>query len=163
MRLGLALLAAAALLLAACGGDRAGGKRLTKAELIKRGDAICTKYRARNQALNKEAPAKNPTDPSATDAQILKSGPVLRKLADNVRGARAEFAQLRPPSGVESDWGNTLDDLDLIAARLDAAANAAERVDRQRIVNEYGEILRLNRRVSAFESDYGFHVCGRTS
>lgn len=146
-----------------CGGGGGGGKRLTKGELIARGDAICSKYRAKNQELNKDAPAKNPTDPSATDQQVRQSAPVLRNLADNVRAARGEFAGLKPPSGVESDWQNTLDDLDQIASRLDDAADAASDLDRQKVVNEYGDILRLNRRVSAFETDYGFKVCGRTS
>lgn len=156
------LVAALALVVASCGGG-SGGKRLSKAELITRGDAICTKYRAKNQALNREAPARNPTDPQATDEQVRKSGPVLEKLADNIRAARGELAKLEPPRDVESDWDNTLDDLDQIASGLDDAAAAAKRVDRQRVVNDYGEIQRLNRRVVAFEKDYGFRVCGRTS
>jgi acyl-CoA reductase-like NAD-dependent aldehyde dehydrogenase len=150
-----AVLAVAA---AGCGGG--GGEPLSKQELIKRGDAICTKYRKKNQQLNDEAPAKNPTDPSATDAQVKASAPILEKLADNLRAARDEFAALEPPADVESDWQNTLDDIDHLASKLDDAAAAARQLDRQRVVNEYGEILRLNRRISTFEADYGFKVCG---
>jgi hypothetical protein len=148
--------------LAGCGGG-GGGARLSKGELITRGDAICDKYRAKNEALNREAPARNPTDPQATDEQVKKSGPILEKLSDNVRAARGEFADLRPPADVESDWKNTLDDLDQIADKLHSAAVAAVELDRQRVVNEYSDILRLNKRVSSFEKDYGFRVCGRTS
>jgi len=129
-------------------------------ELIKRGDAICTKFRKKNQALNKNAPAKNPTDPSATDEQVKASAPILEKLADNLRAARNEFAKLKPPADTQNDWQNTLDDLDQLASKLDDAAAAARNLDRQRVVNEYSDILRLNRRVSTFETDYGFKVCG---
>jgi hypothetical protein len=162
LRLGLVLLAAAALLLAACGGGGGGGKPLTRSDLIKRGDAVCTKYRAKNKALQKNAPAKSPTDPSASDEDVRKSSPILASLADNVRGARGEFAQLRPPKDIAGDWRNTLEDLDLLAKKLDDAADAAKSVDRQRVVNDYAEALRLNSRVSNFESGYGFQVCGKS-
>ncbi len=162
MRRALLFTALAAVVLAGCSGG-GGGARLSKAELITRGDAICTKYRAKNEALNRDAPARNPTDPQATDEQVKKSGPILEKLSDNVRAARGEFADLHPPADVESDWRNTLDDLDQIADKLHAVAVAAVKLDRQRVVNEYADILRLNNRVSSFEKDYGFRVCGRTS
>ncbi len=154
----LPVLAAAAIAAAGCGGG--GGTPLSKSEFITRGDAICTKYRTKNQALNKQAPAKNPTDPSASDEQVKASAPILRKLSDNVSGARGEFSDLDPPDQVKNDWENTLDDLDQIAADLDDAADAAQAVDRQKVVNVYADILRLNRRVSSFEKDYGFTVCG---
>jgi hypothetical protein len=160
VRLGLVSLAAVALVLTACGGG--GGKRLTRPEFIKRGDAVCTKYRAKNKALQKNAPAKSPTDPSASDEDVRKSGPILASLADNVRGARSEFALLDPPKDVAGDWRNTLEDLDLLATKLDDAADAAKSVDRQRVVNDYAEALRLNSRVSNFESGYGFQVCGKS-
>jgi len=145
---------------AGCGGGSSNGPRLTRSELIAQGDAICTKYRNKNQELNKNAPAKTPTDPSATDAQVKASAPILEQLADNLRSARGEFAKLNPPADVESDWNNTLDDLDQLAGRLDTAAGSARAVDRQRVVNEYDGILRLNHRISTFEQDYGFKVCG---
>jgi len=154
---------AAVLAVAGCGGDDSGGTRLTKPELITRGDAICSKYRAKNEALNKEAPAKNPTDPSASDDEVRKAAPVLRKLADNLRDARGEFSRLTPPAEVESDWQNTLDDQDQLASKLDDAADAASALDRQRVVEEFGEILRLNRRINTFEVDYGFRVCGKSA
>jgi hypothetical protein len=150
--------AALAVTVAGCGGG--GGTPLTKDEFIKRGDAVCTKYRQKNQDLNKSAPAKDPTDPSATDEQVKASAPILRKLGANVRAARGEFDKLNPPADTKSDWQNTLDDLDQIASKLDDAAGAAEQVDRQKVVNTYADILRLNRRVSNFETDYGFKVCG---
>lgn len=158
MKIGLALLVLAASLLAGCGGGSA--PRLSKAAFIKRGDAICAKYRAKNQQLNKDAPAKNPTDPSATDEQVKASAPILEKLAENLRGARGEFSKLNPPAEVETDWKNTLDDIDQLAGQLDRAAKSARAVDRQRVVNEYNGILRLNHRISTFEQDYGFTVCG---
>jgi hypothetical protein len=157
----LAVAATVAFLGASCGGG--GGKRLTRGQLIEQGDVICTKYRTKNQALNENAPAKNPTDPSATDAQVKASAPILEQLADNVRGARGEFSKLNPPRELGSDWDNTLDDLDALATRLDLAADAAKALDRQKVVNEFGEILRLNRRVNQFEVDYGFRVCGKNS
>ena len=152
----LAVLAAAA---AGCGGS-SNGPRLTRAELIAKGDAICTKYKKKNQELNKNAPAKTPNDPSATDAQVKAAAPILEQLADNLRAAHGEFAKLNPPADVESDWNNTLDDLDQLATKLDTAAQSAQALDRQRVVNEYGGILRLNHRISTFEQDYGFKVCG---
>ena len=154
----LPVLAAAAIAAAGCGGG--GGTPLSKSEFITRGDAICTKYRTKNQALNKQAPAKNPTDPSASDEQVKASAPILRKLSDNVSGARGEFSDLDPPDQVifffsktllrrvrrqnlraargrvreaepsrrwKSDWENTLDDLDQIAADLDDAAEPRRR------------------------------------
>ena len=159
---GLAMVAAAALAAAGCGGDE-GGEPLSKQEFIALGDAICTKYRDKNQELSKKAPAKNPTDPSATDSQVKASAPVLEQLADNLRSARAEFEELNPPADAQSDWDNTLEDLDQIASQLDGAAAAARQVDRQKVVNLYADILRLNRRVSTFEVDYGFKVCGTSA
>ena len=91
------------------------------------------------------------------------SAPILEKLADNLRSARSEFSDLRAPADVKTDWQNTLDDLDQLASKLDDAAKAARSLDRQRVVNEYSGILRLNHRVSTFETDYGFQVCGATS
>jgi hypothetical protein len=152
--------AAVAVAVAGCGGGGGSGTPLTKEEFITRGDAVCTKYRKKNQELNKSAPAKAPTDPSATDQQVKASAPLLRELADNLRAARGEFEKLNPPADTKSDWENTLDDLDQIAAKLDDAAGAAEEVDRQKVVNLYADIFRLNRRVTSFETDYGFKVCG---
>ena len=154
-------MAAAALAAAGCGGG--GSAPLSKEEFITRGDAICTKYREKNQELSKQAPAKNPTDPSATDEQVKASASTLEKLADNLRAARNEFEELNPPADAKSDWDNTLDDLDLIASQLDNAAGAARELDRQKVVNLYADILRLNRRVSNFEVDYGFKVCGTSA
>jgi hypothetical protein len=151
----LPVLAAGAVAVAGCGGG-GGGTPLSKSEFIKRGDAICTKYGKKNRAL----PRTNPTNPSATDAQVKAAAPVLTQLADNVRSARSEFAKLNPPADVKSDWDNTLDDLDQIASKLDSASNAAREVDRQRVVDEYSEISRLSTRVSTFETGYGFTVCG---
>lgn len=148
-----------AVAVAGCGGGGS-GTPLTKDEFITRGDAVCTKYRTKNQELNKTAPAKAPTDPSATDQQVKASAPLLRELADNLRAARGEFENLNPPADTKSDWQNTMDDLDQIAAKLDDAAGAAEEVDRQKVVNLYADIFRLNRRVTSFETDYGFKVCG---
>ena len=142
---------------------RGGGEPLSKQELIKRGDAICTKYRKKNQALNEDAPAKNPTDPSATDEQVKASAPILEQLADNLRAAHKEFAALTPPTDTANDWENTLEDLDQLASKLDTAATAARTLDRQGVVNEYADILRLNHRVSTFEMDYGFQVCGASA
>jgi hypothetical protein len=160
MRTAISVLAVLAGVAAGCGSGGGGGKPLSKAELITRGDAICTKYRNKNKELSKNAPAKNPTDPSATDAQVKASAPILEKLADNLRSARSEFSALQAPSDVATDWQNTLDDLDQLASKLDDAAKSARSLDRQRVVNEYSDILRLNHRVSTFETDYGFKVCG---
>jgi hypothetical protein len=150
--------AAVAVAVAGCGGG--GGTPLTKAEFITQGDAVCAKYRTKNQDLQKQAPAKAPTDPSATDEQVKASAPILTKLADNLRAARGEFDKLNPPADTKNDWQNTLDDLDQIASKLDDASAAAQEVDRQKVVNVYADIFRLNRRVSSFETDYGFKVCG---
>lgn len=158
MRRAVPVVALVAVAAAGCGGG--GATPLTKAEFVKRGDAICSKYRAKNEALNKTAPARNPTDPSATDAQVKASAPIVRQLASNLRAARSEFAKLNPPRGVATDWRNTLDDLDQLASELDDAAQAASSLDRQRVVNLYTDILRLNHRVDTFEQDYGFKVCG---
>jgi hypothetical protein len=149
----------AAVTAAGCGGG-GGSAPLSKAEFIKRGDAICSKYREKNQQLNAKAPVKNPTDPSATDAQVKAAGSILATLADNLRAARGEFSKLTPPSDVENDWNNTLDDIDQLASKLDNAGSAARALDRQRVVNEYNGILLLNHRISTFEIDYGFKVCG---
>jgi hypothetical protein len=159
MRFALVAVGVVALVAAGCGGG-GGGKRLSKSEFIKRGDTVCTKYRKRNQALNKDAPAKNPTDPSATDAEVKASAPILQTLAKNLRSARGELGDLDPPADVAADWTNTLGDIDILASKLDSAASAARALDRQRVVNEYSEILRLNHRISTFEQDYGFTVCG---
>ena len=161
MKWALPVVALAAVAVAGCGGGGGGGGTpLSKAEFIKRGDAICAKYRAKNEKLQAKAPVKSPTDPSATDEQVKASGPILATLAANLRAAHGEFTQLTPPTDIANDWNNTLDDIDQLASKLDTAAGAAKRVDRQRVVNEYNGILLLNHRISTFETDYGFKVCG---
>jgi hypothetical protein len=157
------LFAPAAAALAAAAGCGSAGGALSKAEFIKRGDAVCSKYKEKNQELSRKAPARNPTDPRATDEDVRKTGPILSALAENVRGARGELSELHAPKAVANDWKNTLDDLDQVASQLDDAAGATQKLDRQRIAGDYTEILRLNRRISGFESDYGFKVCGNTS
>ena len=143
----------------ACGGGGS-GKRLTKAELIEHGDAICTGYRKKNVALQRRAPRQAPTDPTASDATVRKSGPILAQLADNLRGARDDLSGLNPPKSVEARWKKLMGQYGEIASNLDDAAEAAAEVDRQALINAYQRALRVNSALQAFEVDYGFQVCG---
>jgi hypothetical protein len=157
------LLAAGIVLVAGCGGSGAApGKRLTKAELISRADAICTQTQRKNEELRTKAPAQSPVDPSASDETVRKSGPILQELSENVREVRHRFADLPPPKSVETRWEQTLDDLDTLADDLHDAAEAAAGADRQGVVNAYSTALRVNQRVAVFEKTYGFRVCGKS-
>jgi len=151
--------AAAALFATGCG-NGGGGKPLTRAQLIKRGDTICTKYRRKNIALQKRAPSQSPTDPLASDQTVRKAGPILAQLADNLRGARDELSRLKPPKAVEGRWKKTMGQYGVIASNLDDAANAAAAVDRQAVVNSYSKALKVNSVLQGFEVGYGFQVCG---
>lgn len=152
-------MAAAALVTAGCGGGGS-SKLLTRVQLIKRGDAICTKYRQKNIALQKRAPSQSPTDPRASDQTVRKAGPILAQLADNLRGARDELSRLKPPKSVEGRWKKTMGQYGVIASNLDDAANAAVAVDRQAVVNSYSKALKVNTVLQGFEVGYGFKVCG---
>jgi hypothetical protein len=162
VRWALIAVALAALAASACGGG-AGGKRLTRAQLIKRGDAICTRYRQKNIALQKRAPRQSPTDPLASDATVRKAGPILAQLADNLRGARNELSGLKPPKAIEARWKTTMGQYGEIASDLDDAAKAAAAVDRQAVVNSYSRALKANSSLQNWEVGYGFQVCGHAS
>ena len=142
---------------AAYGVSKAGVRMFTK----------CLALELARHGITVNAVAPGPIDTPMlgpeSDQQVRGSAPVLRKVADNVRGAKKEFGELTPPSDIESDWNNTLDDLGSIAKNLDDAADAASKLDRQRVINDFGEILRLNRRVNQFERDYGFRSCGQSA
>lgn len=160
MSKGLLLVAAVLLGVAACGG---GSKRLTKAELVSRGDAICTTLHQKNVALQRRAPQTSPTDPRATDAEVKRAGPILVQLAANLRDTRDELAQLKPPAAVEARWRDAMKQYGVIASSLAAAGRAATRVDRQGVVTAYQRALRDNSSLQGFERMYGFHVCGQAS
>jgi hypothetical protein len=153
------LLALVLAAVAGCGGGPE-GKPLTKAELIRRGDAVCAKARQKGRELRRKAPARSPVDPMASDETVRRAAPVLQQLSDNVRDARSGLAALKPPRQIEKRWSQMLDDLDAVAGKLHDTAEAAAGVDRQGVVDRYSEALRLNRKVSRFETSYGFQVCG---
>ncbi len=153
------LLALSLAAVAGCGGGPE-GKPLTKTELIRRGDAICAKARQKGEELRRKAPAQSPVDPTASDETVRRAGPVLQQLSDNVGDVRSGLAALNPPRQVEKRWSRMLEDLDAVADKLHGTAEAAAGVDRQGVVDRYSEALRLNRKVSSFETAYGFQVCG---
>jgi hypothetical protein len=109
-RVSVALLAVT--LLAGCGGG--GGGRLSKQDLVKRGDALCQAQRTRDQRLGATANIK---------ALAAKGD---RLLATD-RAALATFARLRPPSGLQDEFDAYVkllrDSLETEAQLVDAARN----------------------------------------
>lgn len=137
------LLAGAA---AGCGGG-GGDERLSRAELVERADAICSRYEARLDALGR------PTNASE-----------LRSFADRAlpiaRDGREELGELNPPEELEATydaWLEQGDEAIEIVERLREAAAESNEVEIQQLAED---AQRTDAESNRLARELGFEQCG---
>lgn len=123
-QLALALLAAGALALPACGGDDeddgGGGEALTKAQLVSQADAICRDLNQKVDAL--------PEPESVEDIETF-----AQDLLDTVEPAVADLKALVPPSEVEADYDRAMELLDNQVERTRELQEAGKEGDEAKV------------------------------
>jgi len=139
-----ALAFAVAALAAGCGGSG----RLSKAEYVKRADAICTKYNAKLKALSR------PTSISGLPAYVDEALPLARK------GDR-ELRALKPPKDEEQTAKEWLDQNDSVVGSMERLRNAAKKGDRAGIQTALNEASSANQSANQLARRLGLRVCAQ--
>ena len=143
-RLAPVLLAGAALIAAGCGGN--GEERLTKAEFVERGNAICKKTAARTKAL---------ADPK-TVADIPG---FVDKATRELDAGLAELRDLDPPEELQSDLDRFIafgEETKALAGELKSAAAAK---DQQALAAASQRGDKLEQRSDAVARRLGLDAC----
>ncbi len=117
----LAVLAAiAALGLAACGGDDDdGGGALTKADIVKKANEICTKYDKDLSAVKRPGDINDPT----------QAAPYFRSISDISQKRQGELEDLEPAGDVKADYEAFTGGQKKVADLIGQIAGAAEAKD----------------------------------
>jgi hypothetical protein len=144
MRL-LALAVLIAGLLAGCGG---GSGRLSKAEYVKRADAICAKYNAKLKALAR------PTSIGALPDYVDKALPLARRGDDELRS-------LKPPKDEEQTAKEWLDQNDSVVGSMERLRDAAKKGDRAGIQTALNEATSANQTANRLARRLGLRVCAQ--
>lgn len=157
-QIGPLLVATLALSMASCGSD--GGEpveperpQITKARLIERADAICTRDRARVAERRSKLPKP---DRSATIGEII--APILELQEGAIRAGAQRIEALGRPSSDADLLDEYLDERTTAANALRPAIRAAKNDDTKALA----AALRVYRRNQAQEAAtaFGFKVCG---
>ena len=151
----IAVLAALALGLGACGGDDDGGEP-SKADFIEQADAICVRVNETIGGINDELRSVT----GSTKEKLAKLEPILRRAVRLQEDAIEEFAALEPPP----------EDQDLIDRYLDAAEEQSDvlrdmaKTAGSGDAREYASVARklpeLSHQRRELIADYGFEQCG---
>ncbi len=152
----LAVLAAAALAVAGCGGDSdsTGGDGDTQptADLVKQADEICLR--------NDEERPKAPTIPAdASAAELKKTVDYFETDLELTRRTRDELAELTPPEGQEERWQTVLDGYDAVVAAYPDLIDAAKAGDDKAFVHVVGQIQQETEDLRPAAAEIGLQVC----
>jgi hypothetical protein len=163
----LLLIVVAAVALLGCGGGgssssgstgSAGGGELTKAELISKGDQICTETQEKTDPIKQEF--EEVFEGGETQKALVEGAEIFRKAVPLV-GAEAEaLRELEPPSADAATINKMLDDLEESSEPLEGMAAAVEGDEEAKLKGVEKEIEGPNRRATAIAKAYGFKVCG---
>jgi hypothetical protein len=140
-----------ALALAACSG---GTDRLTKAELITQGDAVCKTFSDKAGPIGQDitaAPSADNLPQYATAFGQLES--VFSDMIDSLKA-------LSPPEADQSTWDSITSGLTSELAALREAKTAAESGDLTAFNAAGTKIGQLDGETSKLATTYGFQVCG---
>jgi hypothetical protein len=140
-----------AVVLAACSG---GSDRLTKAELITQGDAICKTFSTKANPIGQDitaAPSADNLDQYATAFGQLET--VFGDMMDGLKG-------LSPPEADQSTWDGITKGVDDELAALREAKTAAQGGDLTAFNAAGTKIGQLDNQTSQAATTYGFQVCG---
>jgi len=157
-RPGSGLLVAVALagVMAACGGPT----RLSKADFVRRGNAICQRM-SNDLDTALRGFTQNPTDPNTPDDVVRREGRALVNAEPTVRTHLSELNKLHPPSDARHDWGRYLDQLDTAVKRYAALSGRLAGGDRH-AATELDSLSEITATGDAWARTYGLHVCGQT-
>jgi len=108
----------AALLLAGCGGS--GGTHLPKDVYVRRGDAVCARYTAAIKTLG-------------TPTKLTQIGPFITRALPVLQQTVRDLGRLKPPSDLESQFGQFMDAARATVARAEALRSAAANADAQQV------------------------------
>lgn len=148
----LAVLAAAVLLLSACGGS----SRLTKAELIKQGDVICKDARTKADPVgtNLGAPSQ---------ANLSQWADAFGQLLPIYEDMTGKLKALSPPETDQATWDQITGGLDKVVAGVKAAKDAAAAGDLTAFNTAFQQIVTSSQGASKLATTYGFLECGSSS
>jgi hypothetical protein len=160
-----ALLAAGALALVAagCGGDDEGGgdgERLTKAQFVVQGNAICKAGNAKAEALKPDLPPTfDPTKDSTPEEQLDKFGDYLDDLVDIFKDQNDKLHDLNPPEELEDDFNKALSISDETINEAEEAAEAAHDADREKLKDKLAEGQKHSDEADALATKIGLTEC----
>jgi hypothetical protein len=103
-----------------CGGDDAGGDRLSADEFRQQANAICEKYDEKIQAI------ASPSSPAEIPEFISEGIPLLRQ-------GIAELRALEPPADLEADYDHMLDETQKAIPAAQKLAEAAKKNDAEAV------------------------------
>jgi len=127
-----------------------GQETISKAEYIKRGDAICAKYNQRTEDLQDQKP-----DTYEEAAELYQHA------IDIFKPAVQEFEALPKPKGDEQVLEEYLDAARQQVALYERVQDAAEQKDRGKLETYAQDIRELRAKARGIGKGYGFKVCGR--
>jgi hypothetical protein len=144
--------------LSACGGGSGDGSTTTiaKADLVKRGDAVCSKFEA--QLAKVEAPRFDPANP--TQAQLPAAASAYGQLVPIERAQSQALHSLGEPDADAATYRQALAALD---AGIEAEATAVEAGQRGDLATFKRAIATSNPRFAEagkLIQDVGFNACG---
>jgi hypothetical protein len=139
-------LMAAAVLVAGCDG----GGRLSKAELLKQGDALCLKQRAADQKIGATQSVKTL---AAKGDELLASD----------RAALDRFAKLKPPSDLQAKFDAYVKRLRSSLQSEAELIAAAKKGDVKRLRQAILAIQAVRPQLAAASRDVGFRSCSQAS
>jgi hypothetical protein len=146
-----AALSVFAVVLAACSG---GSDRLTKAELITRGDAVCKTFSDKAGPIGQDITAAPSADNLSQYATAF--GQLETVFSDMIDSLKA----LSPPEADQSTWDSITSGLTNELAALREAKTAAEGGDLTAFNAAGTKIGQLDGQTSQLATTYGFQVCG---
>jgi hypothetical protein len=141
------------LVLVGCGGSSA----VSKADFIKRADAICTTEHAQAKAI--VPPRFNPAH--ATKQDMPAAARFFDRFAPVFGGAVAQLDKLSRPTQDRALLDQTLAKADGLAAADNSARQAADKGDPSGFKLAFAQIVSIGPSARALAKQFGFNVCGR--
>jgi acyl-CoA reductase-like NAD-dependent aldehyde dehydrogenase len=135
---------------AACGGDDS----LSKAELVKRGDAICTESNRKLEPVFAKAFKPGEGNPPAD-----KAAPVLEEAAQIVRNQYERFADLNPPKADKKEFDRFAENFESTVKFLDEAAKAAKKGDTEGYLKQLQLANEADSSTAEAMKRFGFRAC----
>jgi hypothetical protein len=132
-----------------CGGGDS-GERLSKAEFIRRADAVCSKYEARLDALGQ------PTNVSELQTFADKALPIAKD-------GREELGALKPPSDLQDTYDAWLEQGDEAIEIVERLRDAAADNDQAEIQQIAQDAERADAEANRLAEQIGFAQCGATA